>query len=60
MWVLEARARLALDAVAAGPVHELPDDEQEWWRARASELLPRIYRYLAPTTPRYRTREDQR
>lgn len=49
MWVLERSAELALRATAAGPVHEVPEDEQVWWRSRAPELLPRVYRYLAPT-----------
>jgi HCOMODA/2-hydroxy-3-carboxy-muconic semialdehyde decarboxylase len=46
MWLLERTADLALRALAAGAVHELPPDEQEWWRGRSAELLPRIYRYL--------------
>jgi HCOMODA/2-hydroxy-3-carboxy-muconic semialdehyde decarboxylase len=51
MWVLERTADLALRAAAAGIVHEIPADEQGWWRERAPELLPRIYRHL--------TREDR-
>lgn len=46
MWLLEQSARLLLDAYAAGTVRALPEVEQADWRARAPELLPRIYRYL--------------
>ncbi|MGP3534186.1 class II aldolase/adducin family protein [Microbacterium sp. RD1] len=46
MWVLEASARLALDALSAGEPVPLPAWEVHWWTERASELLPRIYAYL--------------
>ncbi|WP_158461441.1 class II aldolase/adducin family protein [Rhodococcus opacus] len=46
MWILERSAELDLRASAAGSPIELPTVEQEWWRERASELLPRLYRYL--------------
>jgi HCOMODA/2-hydroxy-3-carboxy-muconic semialdehyde decarboxylase len=50
MWLLERTAELALRASAAGAVHEVPADEQEWWRERTAELLPRIYRYIERNT----------
>lgn len=46
MWLLERTAELNLRALAAGDPHPLPRDEQEWWRDRAAELLPRIYTHL--------------
>lgn len=46
LWVLESTADLALRAWAAGEPDELPPDEQDWWRAHAPGLLPRIYRHL--------------
>ncbi|MFT4229838.1 MAG: class II aldolase/adducin family protein [Microbacterium sp.] len=50
MWLLERSAELALRALAAGAVEELDAKDREWWRARAGELLPRIYRYLGEST----------
>ncbi|WP_291053009.1 class II aldolase/adducin family protein [Herbiconiux sp.] len=47
MWLLERTAELALRALAAGDPQTIPLDEQEWWRDRAAELLPRIYTHLA-------------
>jgi ribulose-5-phosphate 4-epimerase/fuculose-1-phosphate aldolase len=49
MWVLEKTAQLNLSARAAGTPHPLPAEEQAWWRERASELLPRMFTYLATT-----------
>ena len=46
MWVLEKTAALNLRAWAAGRPVDLPADEQQWWRARSAELLPRIFDYL--------------
>lgn len=47
MWLLERSAELALAARAdATP---LPDAEQDWWRARDTELLPRMYDFLVRT-----------
>jgi HCOMODA/2-hydroxy-3-carboxy-muconic semialdehyde decarboxylase len=46
MWLLERSCELALRALASGMPYPLPDDEQAWWRDRADELLPRVYRYL--------------
>jgi HCOMODA/2-hydroxy-3-carboxy-muconic semialdehyde decarboxylase len=44
MWLLDRSADLALSA--SGDVPPLPDDEQQWWREREAELLPRIYDFL--------------
>lgn len=49
MWLLERSAALTLRARAIGPVSALDLDQQQWWRDRADELLPRIYRYLTLT-----------
>lgn len=49
MWALERSAQLNLAAATAGGVEPLSSNEQEWWRARADELLPRIYAYLVRT-----------
>jgi HCOMODA/2-hydroxy-3-carboxy-muconic semialdehyde decarboxylase len=47
MWILERSAELDLQASSAGQASELPIEEQAWWRDHASELLPRVGRYLA-------------
>ena len=46
MWILERSAELHLRASSAGHTSELPAEEQGWWRDHASELLPRVGRYL--------------
>lgn len=51
MWVLERGAELALRSAAAGLPHDLPPDQQSWWRERADELLPRIYRHISREEP---------
>lgn len=45
MWLLERSAELALAAPPDAP--SLPADEQEWWRERGDELLPRMFDFLA-------------
>lgn len=47
MWLLERSAELALAAPADSAT--LPQSEQEWWRERSEELLPRMYDFLART-----------
>ncbi|SEE35736.1 class II aldolase/adducin family protein [Streptomyces sp. KS_5] len=47
MWVLEEAARLALTAAAAGEAASLTPAEQSAWEESSTELLGRIWEYLA-------------
>lgn len=47
MWVLEKSARMNSIAAAAGAPEPLPQPEQDSWRTTSSELLTRIWTYLA-------------
>ncbi|MFJ6084954.1 class II aldolase/adducin family protein [Streptomyces sp. NPDC092369] len=49
MWVLEESARLAVISSAAGTARPLSEAEQRAWQDAGTELLGRIWAYLAST-----------